>query len=166
MTLTQIPFKSKNLPKTCSSSSPKAPKTSPDCLREPRGRPEWPRSVPGAIFATIYYTLTTPGEAPEFSFELPAPSPPTLYELLYLLLFPYKSTLLLPRLLFSLPPRRDRGRRSQLHRMGWGLGAGGLAYRGVQSAWPNIPRRAAAAPQLWAAAKEGILRNVTTKVFG
>ena len=34
-----------------------------------------------------------------------------------------------------------------------GLGLGLLAYKAVQSAWPNIPRRAAAAPQLWAVAR-------------
>ena len=62
----------------------------------------------------------------------------------------------------GLPGAGKRARTSGLQRIGWilskthgyepvaqnGLGLGLGAYRAVQSAWPNIPRRAAAAPQL------------------
>ena len=51
--------------------------------------------------------------------------------------------------LFSIENRRS----GAVAQNGLGLGLG-WAYRAVESAGSDIPRRAAAAPQLWAAAKQ------------
>ena len=75
-TLQRHSFQSKNTPEKYSQSSPRAPKTSPNCLRGPPGRPEQPRSVPGAIFGIIYYTLTTSGPPSVDTWDCPTPQCP------------------------------------------------------------------------------------------
>ena len=77
LTLQRTTFQSKNTAEKCSQSSPRAPKTSPNCLRGSSGRPEQPRSAPKAIFLIIYYTLAIRRQPPHRFVSESVTRPPT-----------------------------------------------------------------------------------------